>query len=136
MLCCATGTEQGGGATCVQTYSYWRTHGATWPVTSLTIGGVTYTSTQLMQALNRSTVGGNALVVLARQIIALELNEAAGVNVTGIATYMAQAQALLVGHNLNMGFVAGNTPLGAQLLAVAGQLERYNQGLMGVPHCF
>ena len=134
ILCCETATDGGPGATCVQTMSWWRTHQASWPVTTLEIGSLTYTPSQLMIALNRSTTG-NALAQLVKQLIAVELNLAAGTDETAIISAVVQANTLIGSLNITMGYVATNTPLGQQMLLLAAQLELYNQGLMGIPHC-
>jgi hypothetical protein len=134
VLCCSTGTETVPVATCVQNLAYWRTHVAAWPVTHLTIGGTSYSSIQLQTALSRSTTN-NALATLAKQLIAVRLNQAAGADVTAISAYLAQANTMVTGLSLTMGVVGPTTTLGQQMIALAAHLEQYNAGLLGVPLC-
>src|SRR5205823_371937 len=62
---------------CPLTIGYWKTHAANWPVSSLTLGTVPYTKTQLLAVLNQNPGTGstaNALLILADQLIAAKLN--------------------------------------------------------------
>lgn len=45
-----------------------------WPVTSLTLGTVTYTDSELCQILN-TPANGNGLIALAKELIAAKLNQ-------------------------------------------------------------
>src|SRR5579859_6044248 len=66
----------GGGADtggCTFTQGYWKNHPSAWPVTSLTIGGVSYTEAQLLTIFGDAP-GGDASLILAHQLIAALLN--------------------------------------------------------------
>jgi hypothetical protein len=73
--------ESGGSGACVpgcpKTQGFWKNHPEAWPVTSLTIGTVTYTQEQLLAILN-TPVRGNGLISLAHQVIAADLNLLSG----------------------------------------------------------
>jgi len=86
---------------CTFTIGYWNTHGPEgcqngnntneWPVTSLTLGTVTYTDLELCSILNEPAQG-NGLVSLAHQLIATLLNEAQGADVSDVSGAIASAQ--------------------------------------------
>jgi len=127
-------TPPGGG--CTFTWGYWKNHAGTkhqpnaWPVSSLTLGTVTYTKTQLLDILNTS-VTGNGLVSLAHQLIAAKLNVAAGASPPSPDIALADA---LIG-----GLVI--PPVGSGSLdpsvtsALTDALDGWNTGLTGPGHC-
>ena len=95
----------------------------------LTIGGVTYSASDLLFILNRN--GGNAVAILGKQLVGALLNLAAGGKHNTTADGAIQtAEALLQANNLNLktSFVAPATSLGQALLVPAGILNNYNNG--------
>src|SRR5579859_4387032 len=62
---------------CTYTLGYWKNHPSAWPVTSLTIGGVSYSEQQLLDLFNTAPKG-DASIILAHQLIAALLNTANG----------------------------------------------------------
>lgn len=58
---------------CHYTPGYWKNHAEMWPVMELTLGGVLYSQTQLLEILNMP-VRGNALIILQHHLIAAMLN--------------------------------------------------------------
>ena len=65
-------------------------------LSGLTIGGITYTAAHLLTILNNN--GGNAVVILGRQLVGALLNLAAGgVHNSGADAAIASAQTLLHG---------------------------------------
>jgi hypothetical protein len=64
-----------------RTQGYWKTHGTNapggqanmWPVSSISIGGVTYTEQEAIDIMNAST-NGNAISSLFQQLVAYKLN--------------------------------------------------------------
>lgn len=62
---------------CVHSQGYWKEHGSRWPVSSLKLGTVIYTKTQLLAIMNQPA-NGNGLVSLAHQLIAAKLNVLSG----------------------------------------------------------
>ncbi|HTO89677.1 MAG TPA: hypothetical protein VMJ70_00975 [Candidatus Sulfotelmatobacter sp.] len=77
---------------CVKTQGYWKTHSSAWPVSSLMLGTVTYTKTQLLSILGQPA-GGNGLISLAHQLIATKLNIAMGADPTPVSSTVAAADA-------------------------------------------
>lgn len=93
----------------------------------LTIGGVTYTAAELYQIL--SAKGGNAVVILGKQLVGALLNLAAGAtpNLSANAA-IADAESLLEANTINLlsSFEAPSSTVGGKLLADATILEGYN----------
>ncbi len=117
---------------CTFTQGYWKTHPDVWPVTSLTLGTVTYTKAQLLDILNLRA-GGNGLLILAHQLIATKLNIANGADPTAVASAVTAADALigsLVIPPVGSGFLAPSL-----VTSVKDVLDEYNNGSLGTPHC-
>jgi hypothetical protein len=109
-------------------FVFWRDHPNLWPVTSLPLGGITYTNTELL-ALLATKPAGDARIVLARQLIAAELNIANGSNPAPIQPTIATANNLLSG----IGKITPGSPkvklsssLGQLMLNTAATLALYN----------
>ena len=131
-----------GGQDCTYTQGYWKTHGLgdchngsndnEWPVTSLMLGSVLYTDTELCAILNEPTAG-NGLVSLCHQLIATKLNIANGSDDTVIAATIAAADAqigALVCPPIGAGFIHPSlTSSKTQML------DDYNNGVIGPGHC-
>ena len=80
---------------CVVTQGFWKNQPEDWPVTSLTLGTVTYTQAQLLTILGEP-VRGNGLVSLSKQLIAAKLNQANGACVpAAVAAAITLADALI-----------------------------------------
>lgn len=121
---------QGGGlCLCPLSQGFWRTHPELWPVTSLTLGTITYTQAELL-AIFSLPVAGNALVILDIQLIAAKLNVANGACPTAdVVQAIAQADVLVDGLNPlppASDTVAPGSALGQQMIAVAAVLEAFN----------
>ena len=80
-----------------RTPGFWKNHPSAWPVTSLSIGGDTYTQAQLMTILD-TPVRGDITIILAKHLIAAKLNLAAGVSGTVLGTTIADADDYLDDH--------------------------------------
>jgi hypothetical protein len=131
------GTSGNGECTlgCTLGHGYWKNHASAWPVSSLTLGTVTYTKAQLLSILSQP-VKGNGLVSLAHQLIAARLNLASGAQPTP-----AVLQAITDANSLIGGLVI--PPIGSGFLlpsstdALNTALDNYNEGLApgGPPSC-
>jgi hypothetical protein len=99
----------------------------------LTIGGVTYTASQLLTIL-KATGSGNAVAILGKQLVGALINLAAGAahNATADAA-IADAETLLQNNNLNLltSKVAPSSALGQELLADEVTLDGYNSANFG-----
>jgi hypothetical protein len=122
-------------AGCTFTQGYWKNHPESWPVSSLTLGTVTYTKAQLIATL-KTPVRGNGLISLSYQLIAAKLNQANGASVPPeVASAIAAADALIGGLVV--------PPAGSGFLSpsatdsLTNTLDTYNNGLAagGPSHC-
>ena len=106
------------------TIGYWKNHPSAWPVQSITIGGVTYTKTQAISDILKKANAKDATYMLAAQLLAVELNVAAGIiPPPSVATAITSADAFLVAHPL------GSNPTGADrtnALNLKDVLESFN----------
>jgi cysteine-rich repeat protein len=121
-------TEQGD---CTLTQGYWKNHPAAWPITSVTLGSVTYTQAQALDIFAQP-VNGNGLVSLAHQLIAAKLNVASGAT-NSVVNEIAQADSTigaLVVPPVGTGFLATTATAG-----LAQALDDYNTGATGPGHC-
>lgn len=125
----------GGGASCTLTLGYWKNHANAWPASSLTLGTVSYTKTQLLQILKQPPAG-NGLVTLAHQLITAKLNKASGASVPSSAAQAIADADTLIGSKVV-------PPNGTGKLAPSATsrlvqiLDAYNNGLTadGPRHC-
>jgi len=125
---------------CTYTQGYWKTHGPIptgnngneWPVTSLSLGNVSYTDLQLLSIFN-TPAAGNGLVSLAHQLMAAKLNVASGADDSAIAATIAAADALI--SNLVAPPVGAGSLANSATSALNGALTNYNEGATGPGHC-
>ena len=120
------------GSNCSYTQGYWKNHASAWPVSSLTLGTVSYTKAQLLQILGQS-VGGNGLISLAHQLIAAKLNIAFGADGSSILAVISAADALIgsrVVPPVGTGSLSTSSTSGANQ-----SLDDFNNGLSGPGHC-
>jgi len=90
----ATFTCECGGGACHFTPGYWKNHPEAWPVLTLTVGGISYNQTQLIEILSLP-VRQDPTVILAHHLIAAKLNVANGAD-DSINGAIADADAILV----------------------------------------
>jgi hypothetical protein len=121
-----------GGEGCTLTQGYWKNHASAWPVTSLTLGSVSYTKSQLLQILNQP-VRGNGLVSLARQLIAAKLNVANGASGADIAQTIIDADALI--GSLTVPPIGNGYLSPSSTSSLTDALTSYNEGTTGPGHC-
>lgn len=117
---------------CTYTQGYWKNHQENWPVSSLQLGTPSYDQAQLLSIFNQP-VEGNGLVSLAHQLAAAKLNVAHGASTTDISTAIANADALIGSLIV--------PPVGSGVLSteatstLTSQLDAFNNGNAGIPHC-
>ncbi len=133
------GGSGGSGGHCTFTQGYWKNHPDAWPVTSLTIGGVSYAESDLLDIFGMDPAG-DASLILAHQLIAALLNQAAAANPPAAVTQaLGAAQVWMAANKDADGRLAYGTPAGtpaaAQATALSSTLDSFNNGLGGVPHC-
>lgn len=119
------------GTGCTLTQGFWKTHPEAWPVPIMIVGGNEYTQEQLIDLL-ATPPRGDATYILAKQLIAAELNVMNGADSSGVAGLISEAESWLIAQGL------GSWPTGdarATGIQLAAQLDDFNNGLSGVPHC-
>jgi hypothetical protein len=120
------------GTGCTFTLGYWKNHPNSWPVTSLTLGSVTYSQAQLL-AIFDAPVRGNGLISLAHQLIAAKLNVLSGASSGAVSGAISAADSLIGSKMV--------PPIGSGSLApsatssVESTLDNYNNGIIGPGHC-
>src|SRR5919202_3290876 len=62
---------------CTYTVGYWKNHPEAWPVSKITLGGISYSQSQALDILNTAPNGDSTLIV-AQQLNAAKLNLAQG----------------------------------------------------------
>ncbi len=120
------------GSSCTYTQGYWRTHPDAWPVTSLTLGTVTYQAAELMAILD-NPAQGNGLVILTHQLIAAKLNIANGADPSVVQQAITDADNMigaLVVPPIGNGYLAPG-----QTGDLTETLTEYNEGTIGPGHC-
>ena len=115
------------GTACPATPGFWKNHAfpsaMTFPVT---IGGIQYSKNDFIAILSNPG-GGNAVQILAYQLVATLLNVANGATVpANVAATIADAESLLNGINMVTGFVAPSSSLGQMMIADASVLNTFN----------
>jgi hypothetical protein len=120
------------GALAMDGFSYNGTGSAS--TTMITLGGMAYTESQLLTVLQANT-GGNALLILADQLIAAVLNVASGAaHSAKTDSTIADANSLLTNYNLYTAAtkksptVNTSSTLGAKMVKDANYLAGYDNG--------
>ena len=117
---------------CVFSQGYWKTHPASWPVSSLLLGTVSYTKTQLLSILNKPA-GGNGLIILCHQLIATKLNIANGADPVLISASVSAADTQ-IGSKVCPPVGSGTlTPSSVEHLS--DKLDDWNETEDGPVHC-
>ncbi|KYF63987.1 hypothetical protein BE11_05730 [Sorangium cellulosum] len=116
------------------TPGYWKNHESAWKVSSMTIGGKTYTKAQLLDIISRPTKG-DVTYIIAKHLIVAKLNVGIGNQSSCIEDTIAKADAWLKQYPLgtNVKENGKNTPwtIGQPL---AETLDNYNNGRLCAPH--
>ncbi len=118
-----------GGGDGTGTIGYWKTHPEAWPVTSITIGDVTYSQEDAIYIL-KAAVKGDKTLSMAKQLIAAKLNVAAGNESSCIDGAIAAADQWLIDHG---GVGSGQRQWDGGDL-IHDDLDAYNNGLLCAPH--
>jgi hypothetical protein len=143
LFCTTQACEPEGG--CTYTQGYWKNHNDTvcllnptsplcvaWPVTTLTLGNVSYSQADLLAIFNKPAAG-NGLISLAHQLIAAKLNVASGADDTAVAGVIVTADALI--GNLVVPPVGSGSLSNASTSALTATLTAFNEGTIGPGHC-
>ncbi|MEI7554513.1 hypothetical protein [Candidatus Chlorohelix sp.] len=113
---------------CTYTQGYWKTHPESWPVNSLTIGGVNYSKDQLIKIFN-TPPKGDASYILMDQLIAAKLNLISGASDSAVASTISNSDTWLSANKL------GSKSKDQAAINMANTLDQFNNGLIGPGHC-
>jgi hypothetical protein len=129
----ATATPTPSGV-CPLTQGYWKNHPNAWPVDSLMLGSQTYNMTELLAILGTPS-GGDASIILAKQLIAAKLNIANGSDPTPISSTITHADSLLSMFSGKLPYhVSPSSMIGQQMVNDGKTLDNYNNGRL-TPGC-
>jgi hypothetical protein len=114
------------------TLGYWKNHPSDWPVSQITIGGVTYSKTQAINWMGTAS-NGDKTIDLFKQLVAAKLNVLVGNASSCINDTITAADNWLrtykLGSNVSASSAAWTT--GGPLQTT---LDNYNNGLLCAPH--
>ena len=114
------------------TPGYWKNHPEAWPVSSITVGGVTYTRDQAIAWLDR--VGKDRTVTMFSSLVPAMLNVAIGNDDSCVASTIAAAQKWMATY----GPVGSNVHAASYAWKIGEPLHRlmddYNNGGLCAPH--
>jgi len=118
---------------CLQQNGYWKNNPDAWQVSSLMLGGKTYTNAELLTILSTPTKG-DASLILADQLIAAKLNIANGADGTPVTSTITNADLLLTGtppFARKLPYkVKTSSSAGQAMVTDATTLDNYNNGLL------
>jgi len=127
--------------TCTYSLGWWEHNPADWACDTLDLsnnGSIVLDQSQMLTLLNMPS-GGNAVIILAHQIIPALLN--GGLNDACIASVIQQAEQWMTqyGTATDGSFPAyvniASTPVGGLAHSLSNALDNFNQGLSCVSHC-
>ena len=113
------------------TPGYWKNHPEAWPVSSLALGGTTYTKAQLIAILGEAKAK-DISYALAAQYIAASLNVLSGADGSCISATLAAADTWLASNAPGSG-VPANSAAWAAGEPLKNTLDNYNNGLLCAP---
>jgi hypothetical protein len=130
---------------CTFTQGYWKTHGGTqpnipntWPVDTLTIGGIAYTKAELI-AIMKAPTAGNGIMSLVQQLIAAKLNVLSGADDSSIFQAIINADNMIdaAGGKIVPPYTKPTSPFLAPAVtsALNTALTNFNAGVTGPGHC-
>lgn len=115
---------------CPQGQGFWKNHASAWTVTDLTLGSQSYTQAELLVILG-TPPAGDASLILARQLIAVKLNVANGVDASAINATIIEADGLLAKYPGKLPYNVNPASEDGQKMVIEGStFDAYNQGLL------
>jgi hypothetical protein len=113
------------------TLGYWKNHPNAWPVSTISIGGQTYTVSQAIYIMQR--INKDRTTQMFAQLVAAKLNVAIGNDPSCIASTIAWADAWLTTYPVGSN-ISGSSAAWAAAEPYHNQLDAYNNGLLCAPH--
>ena len=113
------------------TIGYWKNHPEAWPVTTITVGGKTYTVAQAISWFDK--VGKDKTTIMFAQLVAAMMNVKIGNDSSCVGPTISAANAWLVTYPLGSN-VAGSSNAWSVGQPLEQTLDAYNNGLLCAPH--
>ena len=113
------------------TPGYWKNHPEAWPVSSIVVGGNTYTKAQAIAWLGK--VGKDKTTTIFASYVAAWLSVEIGNDPSCVASAMASADGWLAAHPVGSG-VAGSSAAWQTAEPWHQTMDAYNNGLLCAPH--
>ncbi len=113
------------------TPGYWKNHPEAWPVTSITVGGVTYTKAQAIAWLGK--VGKDKSTTMFSSLVPAMLNILIGNSGSCVNGTIAAANTWMAAHPVGSN-VAGSSDAWAAGEPLHIIMDNYNNGLLCAPH--
>ena len=113
------------------TPGYWKNHREAWPVSQITVGGVTYTVDEAIAILQK--VGKDKTTTMFSSLVPAILNTTIGNDASCVSDAIAAAQAWLTANPLGSR-VAGSSAAWAEGEPTHQHLDAYNNGRLCAPH--
>lgn len=114
------------------TPGYWKNHPEAWPVSTITVGGVTYTKAQAIAWLGK--VGKDKTTTMFSSLVPAMLNVTIGNPDSCVASTISAANVWMATY----GPVGSNVPASSPAWAIGEplhqQMDAYNNGLLCAPH--
>ncbi len=121
-----------GSAPGTGTPGYWKNHPEAWPVTTLEIGGVTYTRDQAIARMEAATSSKNRVETMFTHLVAGLLNAYSGNDASAVWSTLLAADAWMAEYGATN--VKGSSSAWKEGEPLASKLDDYNNGLLpGAP---
>jgi hypothetical protein len=114
------------------TPGYWKNHPEAWPVSSITVGGVTYTKAQAIAWLGK--VGKDKTTTMFSSLVPAMLNGLIGNDTSCVSATITAANAWMATYGPVGSSVAGGSAAWALGEPLHQTLDAYNNGLLCAPH--
>jgi hypothetical protein len=114
------------------TPGYWKNHPEAWPVSTITVGGVTYTKAQAITWLGK--VGKDKTTTMFSSLVPAMLNVIIGNDGSCVAIAIAKANVWMATYGPVGSNVAASSAAWAEGEQWHKQMDAYNNGLLCAPH--
>ena len=118
------------------TPGYWKNHPEAWPVSSITVGGMTFTKAQAITWLGN--VGKDKTTTMFSSLVPAMLNLLIGNDGSCVKSTIAAANIWMTPPTVGYGPVGSNVPASSYAWSIGEplhmQMDAYNNGLLCAPH--
>jgi len=115
------------------TPGYWKNHPEAWPVSSITIGGVTYSKEDAIEIM-QTAGNGDKTYTMFKALVAAKLNVLLGCNSSCISSTITLADSWMATYGPVGSNVRGDSTAWKSGEPLYYKLDKYNNGLLCAPH--